>query len=245
MAYHASRNRRGLAIALAILIVVALLAVFWPMVRGGGGGGGGPQPPGNQTTSPQPGYTDVYPSQTPSGYVGIVYVPADAVCNGTTCTITKSAYGYYDAFFIGKSVSGNATVGVLRITIGNVRIYPFGVAFSGGLKNFTSGAVDFRVYSGGYAYAYYQTSQGWIGVYMRVGNVSNTYYAIPGTGTGAPDRTLLARVEIDLDRGIVYVNGQAYPYEIVGQPPNTAFNYAWGVHIVQSGRYVVNVNPYK
>ncbi|MEZ0319750.1 MAG: hypothetical protein ABWK05_07155 [Pyrobaculum sp.] len=237
---NVQRNGK-LGLAIALVILIALIAV-WYYYKGGGAGGGGSQPPSNTTTPSTPGVTHLYPTQRPSGYVGVVYVPADAVCNSNTCTITKTAYGYYDAFFPGSSVTGNATIGVVRIRVGNAYVYPFVVGRQGGLMNFTSGPVEFRSY-GTYAYAYYKVSDGWIGVYMRVGNVSNVYYAVPGSGTEAPDRTLLARIEIDMDRGIVYINGQTAPYEMVSSAPNTAVNYVWVAHIAGSGTYVVQVNP--
>lgn len=218
MAERRERRRRGLLIVLAVVLLILLAYIYFT----GGAPGVTPTPTPTPTPGPQPGLTEYKPTQNPPNSVDAVFVPDHAVCDGNTCTITKTVFGEYrDIFASSFPIQANITVGYVFVDYGSYRFWLFGLAQSQ-RQNYTDGAMEIRLYPT-HGYVYFNLGGGqWAGLYLEYFNVSNVHVYLPGMGIYVPDRPLSIKIEVDRDNAIVYVNGQPVSYNMAQSKPTNA-----------------------
>lgn len=213
MAYQERERKRRVALIILAIALVALL-VFVFIVKPAAPPAPTPSPP------PTPAPTEYKPTQNPPNAVNAVFVPDHAVCEGTTCTITKTVYGEYrDIFASSLPVTANISFGYMYVDSGLYRFWIFGLAQQD-KQNYTDGAIEVRLYED-YGYVYYNLGGGkWAGLYLEYFNVNNFHVYLPGRGTGVPDRVLDIKIEVDRNNAIVYINGQPASYGLADKKPS-------------------------
>jgi len=248
MAYKSpGRDRRMLALALIVGLI--LLVALWAFFGGGRGAGAGGGAPTNTTTttSPPPQNPTVYPtSDIPNGY-DLILVEDHVTVSDGQYYLTATAYGTFQSVigYGGSKVSGNISSGMPYIIYGGVSIPIIAVASTSSNVTVDYPGMQIRLDKNGGYILYTQPNLALYYRYMAF-NVSGVTVHVWAPAKSLP--TTLTNAEhhayIDPVNGIAYIDGS--PSGLVPGVVQTARKgvlRAWLVYTDKGGTYAFNIYP--
>lgn len=231
-------------IAVAIVGLIILLAVWAYLIPKGGGGdaGGGGGSGGGGTTTTKP---EVYP--TGDIYNGYNLILLEDFVDADSYQVVVTAFGAYYAIpaYGGSGVKGNITHGQAYLEYGGFSIPIIAIASTNSTLKQDFPGMQIRLDTSG-GYILYTAPS--LAIYYRhmAFNVSGTMVHVWAPASQLPLQLSGAshHVTIDPANGVAYVDGTPV-WLIIGnaQPQRKGVLRAWLVTTTTSGTYTLTINP--
>lgn len=235
-----TNTRTWLAVLIVgLIILLALWAYLVPKGAGGGGGGGGGS---TTTTVPQP---VVYP--TGDIYNGYNLILLEDFVNVSGYQIVVTAFGTYYSIpaYGGSGVQGNITHGQAYLQYGGFSIPIIAIASTNSTLTQDFPGIQIRLGTSG-GYILYTAPN--LAIYYRhmAFNVSGTTVHVWAPASQLPLQLSGAshHVTIDPANGVAYIDGM--PVRLITgnpQPQRKGVLRAWLVTTSTSGTYTLTINP--
>lgn len=241
MATHQKNTNRRTWLAVLIVALIILIAIWANLLPKGGAGGvrvGGV----TTTTVPKP---EVYP--TGDIYNGYNLILLEDFVNPDGYEIIVKAFGSYSSIpaYGGSGVQGNITHGQAYLEYGGFSIPIIAIASTNSTLKQDFPSIQIRLDTNG-GYILYTAAN--LAIYYRhmAFNVSGTTVHVWAPASQQPPQLASATHHVTLDpaNGVAYVNGMPVKLTVGNPPPQRkGVLRAWLVTTSTSGTYTLTINP--
>lgn len=241
MATHQKNTNRRTWLALAIVALIILIAIWANLLPKGGAGGARV---GGVTTTKVP-KPEVYP--TGDIYNGYNLILLEDFVNPNGYEIIVKAFGSYSSIpaYGGSGVQGNITHGQAYLEYGGFSIPIIAIASTNSTLKQDFPSIQIRLDTSG-GYILYTAAN--LAIYYRhmAFNVSDTTVHVWAPASQLPQQLASATHHVTLDpaNGVAYVDGMPVKLTVGNPPPQRkGVLRAWLVTTSTSGTYTLTINP--